>query len=79
MTNKFETGKTYAARSICNHDCVWEFKVLKRTAKRITLLDTQDGIERVKGITVDHTGGERVYPLGRYSMAPSITPDKIVA
>ena len=32
---KFEIGKTYSMRSICDHDCVWTYTVTARTAKTI--------------------------------------------
>ena len=27
---KFEVGKTYSVRSICNHDCVWSYTEFDR-------------------------------------------------
>lgn len=36
---KFEIGKTYSMRSICNQDCVWTYTVTARTAKTITISD----------------------------------------
>ena len=36
---KFEIGKTYSMRSICDHDCVWTYTVTARTAKTITISD----------------------------------------
>ena len=33
----FETGKTYQARSIGDHNCIFTFKVIKRTEKTITI------------------------------------------
>lgn len=33
---KFEVGKTYATRSICDHECIFEIKIISRTAKTVT-------------------------------------------
>ena len=72
---QFETGKTYRMRSICDHECVWEFKVKARTAQMITLAD-EKGKElkcRICKQVSEWNKAETVYPLGRYSMAPSLT------
>ena len=72
---EFETGKTYSMRSICDHECVWEFKVKARTAQMITLVDAK-GKEikcRICKQVSEWHKAETVYPLGRYSMAPSLT------
>ena len=31
---QFEVGKTYYTRSICNHDCIFSVKVIKRKIGR---------------------------------------------
>lgn len=41
---QFEVGKTYYTRSICNHDCIFSVKVIKRTAKTVVVL--KDGEEK---------------------------------
>lgn len=71
---KFETGKTYMMRSVCNYDCVWTAEVVKRTAKTVTLL--MDG--ETKNCRVrEYEGVEEVMPLGRYSMAPVLKADRV--
>jgi hypothetical protein len=73
---KFEVGKTYVTRSIGDHDCRWSFKVVSRTEKMITV----SGDGETKRIKVgNYDGVETAYPLGRYSMAPSIRADRIAA
>lgn len=63
---KFESGKTYTARSVCDHDCIIRVTVAKRTAKTIT---TDAGkVLRVAG----YDGAEFVRPWGTYSMAPIV-------
>lgn len=64
--NKFEVGKEYFSRSICNHDCIFSIKVIKRTEKTVTY-EYMDETRRSK-IHVDDSG-EYIQP-DRYSMAP---------
>lgn len=74
MTTKaFETGKTYSTRSICDHDCIFRFSVVRRTAKTITF--NYHGKEQTRGVRVVE-GVEYCSPLGRYSMSPTIQADK---
>ena len=68
---KFEVGKTYGVRSICDSDCIFRFKVVARTAKTVTITDGRDTWRR--GILVDPEwfgDNEAIRPLGRYSMSP---------
>lgn len=67
---KFETGKTYATRSICDHNCVIEITVIKRTAKTIVADCGWKGEKRLR--IAEHDGVETVKPWGSYSMAPTI-------
>lgn len=72
---KFKTGKTYYATSLCDSNCVFEFKVLSRTEKFVTLGLTDGEIKR-KVYRACNGGDEAVemcYPLGMYSMCPVIT------
>lgn len=76
MTNisKFEIGRTYSTRSACDHECIFEFTVTKRTAKTVTF-KYLDG-EITRRVTDRHTGdSEACLPLGNYSMAPFLTAD----
>jgi hypothetical protein len=70
---KFETGKGYWTRSICDHECIISLKVKSRTAKTITT--TVHGEEKVFRIKV-WDGVEQVRPWGTYSMCPIIGADK---
>lgn len=60
--SKFEAGKTYSTRSVCDHDCIIRVTVAKRTAKTIT---TDAG--KVLRIG-EYEGVEFVKPWGSYSM-----------
>lgn len=63
---KFESGKTYTSRSVCDHTCIIRVTVAKRTAKTIT---TDSGkVLRVS----EYDGAEFVRPWGTYSMAPIV-------
>lgn len=75
---KFEIGTTYAMRSPCDHNCIWSFTVTARTAQTITLDDGKKAIKcRINKQVSEWNNAETVYPLGRYSMAPVLTADKI--
>lgn len=64
-TARFETGKTYTCRSSCNHECVWSFVVVARTADTVTIREA-DEPDFSCGVNV--LGGEEVcFPLGQYS------------
>lgn len=72
---KFEVGKTYTVRSICDHECVWSYKVTSRTACTVTLLDDHGKVIklRISKKTSEYLGSESVYPLGNYSMCPILS------
>ncbi len=67
---KFESGKTYATRSICDHDCIISVTIDKRTAKTVTA--TIRGNQKNFRI-FEYDGAEFIWPWGKYSMAPLIT------
>lgn len=71
---RFEEGKRYEMRSICDHECVWGYTVKARTAQMITLLDDKGKETKCKVIkqVSEWNNAETVYPLGRYSMAPTL-------
>lgn len=71
---KFEVGKEYSMRSICDHECVWTYAVTARTAKTVTITDGKQVQKcRISQKVSVYRGAETVYPLGQYSMAPSLT------
>ena len=75
---KFEIGATYSMRSACDHDCVWTYTVTARTAQTITITDGKDVKKcRINKRASEYCKAETVYPLGQYSMAPSLSADKI--
>lgn len=68
---KFEVGKTYYTRSICNHDCIFRATIVKRTAKTVTI-DEGDGKTKRCKIHTDLGSDEAIFPHGVYSMCPII-------
>lgn len=73
---KFEVGKTYLGRSICDSDCVYRMMVLRRTAKTITV-SMGEGQKTLRPYS--YRDVETVMPNGRYSMALTISADRAAA
>lgn len=66
---KFNVGQTYSARSICDHDCIFSFTILARTAKQVTVKVNGNIVKR--GIKIwDNV--EEFSPFGNYSMLVSV-------
>ncbi len=71
---KFEVGKEYKMKSICNRDCIWSYTVISRTAQTITVTDGKKTLKlRVIKKLSEYRGAESVYPLGQYSMSPILS------
>ena len=73
---QFQVGKVYQCRSICDYNCIWSYTVIERTAATVTLRDNHSGKVQKNRISVSiskYFDAETVYPLGRYSMCPSLT------
>lgn len=72
IMKQFEIGATYSMTSACDHECVWTYIVIARTASTITLMDDQGKTIkcRINSKFSEYCGAEVVFPLGRYSMAP---------
>lgn len=71
---QFEVGKRYSMTSVCDHNCVWTYTVISRTASTITITDGRETMTRriVKGLS-EYRGAETVRPLGNYSMCPLLS------
>ena len=83
---QFEVGKEYSMRSACNHDCVWMYLVVDRTASTVVLQQVMNGKAkgdkarfRIKKKYSEYCGAECVQPMGTYSMAPVLSADSNVA
>ena len=73
---KFNVGQTYSTRSICDHECVFSFTILARTAKQVTIQDphTSD-IKTVRRGVSAWNGVEQFKPFGTYSMCAVVGAD----
>lgn len=71
---QFEVGKRYSMTSVCDHNCVWTYTVISRTANTVTITDGRETMTRriVKGLS-EYRGAETVRPLGNYSMCPLLS------
>jgi hypothetical protein len=72
-TVKFQAGVSYYCRSICNYDCVWHFRIIRRTAASVWVLVNGEEVRR--GVEV-WEGVEQFAPFGRYSMSPTVSADR---
>lgn len=74
---KFVPGKTYATRSIVDHDTIHSFTIISRTAKTVTTkCHGQDNARR--GLSI-YNGVEQFAPFGRYSMCVIVGADDEVS
>ena len=70
----FQINQMYTMRSACNQDCTWSYIVIKRTAQTVTIHDGKQAKTcRICKQVSQYRGAETIYPLGQYSMAPSLT------
>jgi hypothetical protein len=75
MTTQFQVGRTYSTRSICDHDTIFSFEILGRTAKTVIVKVCGKDVKR--GIRV-YDGCEQFKPFSTYSMCAIIRADKEV-
>ena len=75
---RFVVGSTYSTGEA--NDYTWRFRVIKRTAKFITVQDVTHGAgDTIRvGVSAGWQGHEIALPLGRYSMAPVISADDVL-
>ncbi|WP_227829960.1 MULTISPECIES: hypothetical protein [unclassified Clostridioides] len=73
---KFEVGKTYFAKSVCDHDCIYTIEVIKRTDKTITYKE-DDTVRRAKIRFNDDNNCEYIR-VGNHSMAPNFSAENMV-
>lgn len=78
---KFEIGKTYSTTSICNSDCVFSYKVVKRTTATVTMINKfgEQKTYRINKKVSEYRKAESIFPEGNYSMCPVLSADKEVA
>ena len=73
MTTQFQVGKTYYQRSICDHNCIFRFTILARTAKSVTI--TVHGKTARRGLSI-YNDVEQFKPHGNYSMCTIVGADR---
>lgn len=75
---RFEVGKEYYARSLCDHACIYRFTVVSRSAKQVVLQDAGLGLRPIRrGISVQY-GAETCMPHGNHAMASVLRADRVV-
>ena len=75
---KFIAGKWYSTRSIGDHNCIFKYKVLRRTEKTVWL-ERDVPVNKNYFITrkiSEWEGVEQFWPEGKHSFAPIISADK---
>lgn len=73
---KFEIGKSYKMHSPCDHNCIWSYIVVGRTAATITISDGKEKKTcRINKLTSEYRQAESIKPLGSYSMNPILSAD----
>jgi hypothetical protein len=70
---QFEVGKSYATRSACDHDCIFRFTILSRTAKTVTVEVHGKTVRR--GLAI-WDGVETFKPFGTYSICAIMKADR---
>lgn len=70
---RFEAGVSYFCRSACDHECVWHFRIIRRTVSSVWV--EVNGEECRRGVRV-WDGVEKFEPFGRYSMSPVVSADR---
>lgn len=82
QTKRFEQGKCYMMRSVCDHDCIWVYKVISRTEATVVLQQVRNGKAygdmarfRINKERSEMVKAEVVMPTGTYSMAPVLSAD----
>lgn len=78
----FKTGKSYETRFIGDSDLKIKFKVIKRTARTITIKEEGTGdikTCRIDKFIFDTQNQEAVFPYGKYSMAPILRAERIAS
>jgi hypothetical protein len=73
---RFKVGEVYSCRSICDYDCVFRFVVESRTKGTVTIRVPGALTAKRRKVRI-WNGVEQIDPLGRYSMSPILSADKV--
>lgn len=74
---RFEVGKAYFCRSACDYDCIWTYEVVRRSDSSIWIRDLDETKAPVRRSIKIWSGVETCQPKGSYSMAPSLSADRV--
>jgi len=72
---QFKTGSVYRTRSLADHDCILDYKIISRTDKTLKSYDSLTNEVKTYRISV-WRDVEQFYPWGRHSMCPIMSADK---
>ena len=72
---KFEVGREYSTRSICDNNCIFSYTITNRTASTVTAVDKfgEEKRYKISKKFSEFRGAETFLPLGNYSMCPMIS------
>lgn len=73
---KFETGKIYYCRMICDSNAVLRYRIDRRTEKSVWITGGVQQTNKRRRVKV-MDGVEYIEPEGVYSMSPILKADKI--
>ena len=82
---QFKPGQKYYFRFTTDYDLICKYEVVRRSEKSVWLTpiehgDGHQGLGEVSRFVINvYNSTENVMPLGRYSMAPSLRADNLVA
>ena len=74
---KFKTGKKYFHSFVTDSSCIVTYEVISMTAKMLTVQNTHTK-ELIKKKIGEFDNQEIIYPLGKYSMCPTLRATKEV-
>jgi hypothetical protein len=71
---QFKIGSVYRTRSLADHDCILDYKIISRTDKTLKSYDSLTNEVKTYRISV-WRDIEQFYPWGRHSMCPVMSAD----
>jgi hypothetical protein len=72
----FVVGMVYHVRSIGDNNCIWNYKVISRTPKMVTLQELGES-KQIKCRVYVYDKREQVKPHGSYSMCAILLAEKV--
>ena len=75
---RFEINKEYFTRSACDHECIFNTTILRRTAKTVTIKDALNKQPVRRKIHI-YDNAEAIFHVGKFSMAPVINANSEIS